>query len=109
MLSAANRRQMWIPEGFAHGYVVLSERALFSYLCTAPYDRTADAAIRWDDPALAIDWPVTDPRLSPKDRGAPLLADVAPDWHHPRLNLTVAQMLAALPASDRDEVVALSV
>jgi len=79
VLSAANRRQMWIPEGFAHGYVVLSERALFSYLCTAPYDRTADAAIRWDDPALAIDWPVTDPRLSPKDRGAPLLADIAPE------------------------------
>ncbi|MBD9479624.1 dTDP-4-dehydrorhamnose 3,5-epimerase [Pseudoxanthomonas sp. PXM02] len=77
VLSAANRRQMWIPEGFAHGYVVLSERAVFHYLCTAPYDRTADAAIRWDDPAIAIGWPVTEPILSPKDTHAPLLADVA--------------------------------
>lgn len=76
VLSAANRRQMWIPEGFAHGYVVLSERAVFSYLCTAPYDGAADGAIRWNDPAIAIDWPVTGPVLSPKDRNAPLLAEI---------------------------------
>ena len=79
VLSAENRRQLWIPEGFAHGYVVLSDHAVFSYLCTAHYDRTADAAVRWDDPALAIDWPVTAPVLSPKDRSAPLLADIAPE------------------------------
>ena len=77
VLSAENKRHFWIPEGFAHGFVVLSPRALFTYLCTATYDRQADASIRWDDPQLAIDWPVSAPILSPKDAGAPLLADVA--------------------------------
>jgi dTDP-4-dehydrorhamnose 3,5-epimerase len=76
VLSADNKRQLWIPEGFAHGFVALSEHALFTYLCTAPYDREADAGIRWNDPALAIDWPVADPALSPKDARAPLLADI---------------------------------
>ena len=79
VLSADNKRHFWIPEGFAHGFVVLSERALFTYLCTATYDRAADAAIRWDDPQLAIDWPVSVPLLSDKDACAPLIADVAPD------------------------------
>ncbi|HZX80673.1 MAG TPA: dTDP-4-dehydrorhamnose 3,5-epimerase [Lysobacter sp.] len=79
VLNAENRRHFWIPEGFAHGFVVLSETALFSYLCTATYDPAADAAIRWDDPTLAIDWPVSSPSLSTKDAAAPLLADVAPD------------------------------
>ncbi|MFT4199001.1 MAG: dTDP-4-dehydrorhamnose 3,5-epimerase [Pseudoxanthomonas sp.] len=78
LLSADNKRQLWIPEGFAHGFAVLSERALFSYLCTAPYDKAADAAVRWDDPAIGIDWPVAEPQLSPKDAAAPLLAEVAP-------------------------------
>jgi dTDP-4-dehydrorhamnose 3,5-epimerase len=79
VLSAENKRHFWIPEGFAHGFVTLSERALFSYLCTATYDRTADAGIRWDDPTLAIDWPVSAPLLSDKDARAPLLGDVAED------------------------------
>ena len=78
-LSAENRRHFYIPEGFAHGFVVLSERALFTYLCTATYDHAADAGIRWDDPALAIDWPVAAPLLSDKDARAPLLAEVVPD------------------------------
>lgn len=76
ILSAENKRHFWIPEGFAHGFVTLSERALFTYLCTATYDREADAAIRWDDADLAIDWPVTEPLLSGKDVKAPFLADV---------------------------------
>ena len=76
VLSAENKRHFWIPEGFAHGFVTLSERALFTYLCTATYDRTADAGIRWDDPALAIDWPASAPLLSDKDAKAPLLEDV---------------------------------
>jgi dTDP-4-dehydrorhamnose 3,5-epimerase len=59
--------------------VTLSERALFTYLCTATYDRAADAGIRWDDPALAIDWPASAPLLSGKDAGAPLLGDVPED------------------------------
>lgn len=77
VLSAGNKRHFWIPEGFAHGFVTLSERAVFTYLCTATYDAQADAGIRWDDPALGIDWPVRDPLLSPKDAAAPLLSEVA--------------------------------
>ena len=76
ILSGENKRQLWIPEGFAHGFVVLSERALFGYLCTAHYDREADAGIRWNDAALAIDWPVSAPLLSDKDARAPFLQDV---------------------------------
>ncbi|MBA2237206.1 MAG: dTDP-4-dehydrorhamnose 3,5-epimerase [Lysobacter sp.] len=79
VLSAENRRHLWIPEGFAHGFVTLSERAIFTYLCTATYDPAADANIRWDDPQLAIDWPVGKPSLSDKDARAPLLDEVAPD------------------------------
>jgi dTDP-4-dehydrorhamnose 3,5-epimerase len=76
LLSADNKRHFWIPEGFAHGFVVLSERALFTYLCTATYDPAADANIRWNDADLAIDWPLSDPLLSGKDENAPFLADI---------------------------------
>jgi dTDP-4-dehydrorhamnose 3,5-epimerase len=75
-LSAENRRHFWIPEGFAHGFVTLSERAVFTYLCTATYDAGADAGIRWNDPRLAIDWPVSEPTLSSKDAKAPFLDEV---------------------------------
>lgn len=81
VLSAENKRQFWIPEGFAHGFVVTSEAALFTYLCTAPYDASADAGIAWNDPDIGIDWPVTEPALSGKDASAPLLRDV----NEPRL------------------------
>ena len=77
LLSAENKRQFWIPEGFAHGFAVLSERAIFSYLCTAQYDKAADAGVRWDDAKIGIDWPVSQPLLSEKDAKAPLLDDVA--------------------------------
>jgi dTDP-4-dehydrorhamnose 3,5-epimerase len=77
VLSAENKRHFWIPGGFAHGFVTLSERALFTYLCTATYDRNADAGIRWNDGDLAIDWPASAPLLSDKDAKAPFLADVA--------------------------------
>ena len=79
ILSAGNKRQFWIPEGFAHGFVVLSERAVFHYLCTAPYLREADAGIRWNDARLAIDWPVSEPLLSDKDDRLPFLGDIAQD------------------------------
>lgn len=79
VLSAENKRHFWIPEGFAHGFVTLSERALFTYLCTATYDRSADAGIRWNDADLAIDWPVAEPTLSDKDAKTPFLADVHED------------------------------
>ena len=79
VLSADNKRHFWIPAGFAHGFVTLSERAVFSYFCTETYDRDADAGIRWNDAALAIDWPVSAPSLSDKDANAPFLAEVAPE------------------------------
>ncbi|MFC7301519.1 dTDP-4-dehydrorhamnose 3,5-epimerase [Cognatiluteimonas weifangensis] len=79
LLSAENNRHFWIPEGYAHGFVALSERALFTYLCTATYDRDVDAGIAWNDADLAIDWPVAAPLLSDKDARAPFLADVAPE------------------------------
>ena len=79
VLNADNKRHFWIPEGYAHGFVTLSEQALFTYLCTDTYDPAADTGIRWDDPQLAIDWPVAAPLLSEKDAKLPLLADVAPE------------------------------
>ncbi|MDG6347385.1 dTDP-4-dehydrorhamnose 3,5-epimerase [Luteimonas sp. 8-5] len=76
VLSADNKRHFWIPEGFAHGFVTLSETALFNYVCTDTYDRDADAGIRWNDATLAIDWPVSAPSLSAKDAALPFLEDV---------------------------------
>ena len=75
-LSAENARQLWVPPGFAHGFVVLSERAIFSYKVTAPYVREDEVTIRWDDPALAIAWPIRAPRLAPRDATAPTLAEL---------------------------------
>jgi dTDP-4-dehydrorhamnose 3,5-epimerase len=77
VLSGDNKRHFWIPEGFAHGFVVLSERAVFHYLCTAPYKHEDDAGVRWNDGRLAIDWPVSEPLLSNKDAGLPFLDDIA--------------------------------
>ncbi|HZP68162.1 MAG TPA: dTDP-4-dehydrorhamnose 3,5-epimerase [Rudaea sp.] len=76
ILSAENKRHFWIPEGFAHGFAVLSEFATFTYQCTTLYDRAADAGIRWNDAEIAVDWPISAPLLSDKDRNAPFLADV---------------------------------
>jgi dTDP-4-dehydrorhamnose 3,5-epimerase len=76
LLSAENKRHFWIPEGFAHGFVTLSERAVLTYLCTATYDASADTGIRWNDARLAIDWPVSDVNLSDKDARAPFLDEV---------------------------------
>ncbi len=76
VLSAENKRHFWIPEGFAHGFVTLSESALFTYACTETYDAEADANIAWNDGDLAIDWPIAEPLLSGKDAAAPLLANV---------------------------------
>ena len=78
VLSAENKRHFWIPEGFAHGFVVLSERALFTYLCTATYDRAADAGIRWDDPRAGDRLAGRARRCCrTRTRSAPFLADVA--------------------------------
>jgi dTDP-4-dehydrorhamnose 3,5-epimerase len=75
-LTAGNHRQLWIPEGFAHGFCVVSEAATFMYQCTALYDVTADSGMRWNDAAIGIDWPIAEPVLSTKDEKAPFLADV---------------------------------
>ncbi len=77
-LSSGNHRQLYIPEGFAHGFCVLGDSALISYLCTAEYDAECDSGIAWDDPDIGIEWPLTDVQLSGKDRAAPRLADVDP-------------------------------
>ncbi|GAB2555814.1 dTDP-4-dehydrorhamnose 3,5-epimerase [Rhodanobacter koreensis] len=79
MLTADNHRHFWVPEGFAHGFCVLSEFATFTYQCTALYDAKADAGIRWNDAGLGIDWPLSEPLLSEKDGKTPLLKDVAPE------------------------------
>lgn len=76
VLNARSKRLLWVPEGFAHGFVVLSERAVFHYLCTDTYLREADAGIRWNDARLAIDWPVSAPSLSDKDARLPFLHDI---------------------------------
>jgi len=69
LLTAENRRQFWIPEGFAHGFVVLSEQAEFLYKTTNYYAPEYDRTIRWDDPDLGIDWQLTgEPILSAKDQ-----------------------------------------
>lgn len=77
MLTADNHRHFWVPEGFAHGFCVLSEFATFTYQCTALYDAKADTGIRWNDADLGIDWPLSEPLLSDKDGKTPLLKDVA--------------------------------
>jgi dTDP-4-dehydrorhamnose 3,5-epimerase len=78
-LSAQEGNQLWIPPGFAHGYACLSDRALLIYKCTVVWNAEADRALRWDDPALAIQWAVSAPCLSPRDAAAPLLEAVLPE------------------------------
>jgi dTDP-4-dehydrorhamnose 3,5-epimerase len=72
-LSSQNHRQLYLPPGFAHGFCVTSESALVAYKCTEFYDPQAEKSICWNDPDLAIAWPVTEPILSAKDQAAPLL------------------------------------
>ena len=77
-LSADNRKMLWIPPGFAHGFLVTSEYADVCYKCTDYYAPEFDRAIRWDDPALDIAWPLADgipPLLSDKDRNAKVLKE----------------------------------
>ena len=79
VLSEENHRQFYIPEGFAHGFCVQSEWALFAYKCTRTYRPQFDAAVAWDDPQIGIKWPIREPLLSTKDRAAPRLADIPED------------------------------
>jgi dTDP-4-dehydrorhamnose 3,5-epimerase len=75
-LSEENRRQLWVPRGFAHGFAVLSESADFFYKCDDLYSPKDEISVRWDDPAIGINWGLADPSLSAKDAVAPLLAEV---------------------------------
>ncbi|CAM3812246.1 dTDP-4-dehydrorhamnose 3,5-epimerase [Corallococcus sp. ZKHCc1 1396] len=74
-LSFENKRQLWVPPGFAHGFCVLSDSADFFYKCTALYSPETERSVHWNDPDLAIPWPVSAPLLSGKDQQAPRLKD----------------------------------
>jgi dTDP-4-dehydrorhamnose 3,5-epimerase len=81
-LSAENHQQLWLPAGFAHGFLTLSAQAEVLYKTTEFWNRACERAIRWDDPQLAITWPLealagAHPQLSEKDGAAPLLAGLA--------------------------------
>lgn len=79
-LTAENRRQLWIPEGFAHGFVALEDDTHFLYKTTDVYARDCEGAIRWDDPAIGIEWPLPAglaPLVAPRDAGAPGLEAVS--------------------------------
>lgn len=76
-LSADNKRQLWVPPGFAHGFYVISESAQIVYKCTEYYSAADDRSLRWNDQAIGIQWPLAaePPVLSDKDRNAPVLGD----------------------------------
>jgi dTDP-4-dehydrorhamnose 3,5-epimerase len=75
-LDAEKRQMIYVPEGFAHGFCVLSDSADVLYKVTAEYARDLESGIRWDDPSIAVRWPVAAPRLSERDAGLPTLEDV---------------------------------
>lgn len=75
LLTEENKRQFYVPPGFAHGFVVLSDTADFEYKCTDYYDPSDEGSLLWNDPDLAIDWPIKDVQLSEKDQNAPSFVD----------------------------------
>ncbi len=83
-LNDENRRQLWMPRGFAHGFLVLSEHADFFYKCDNVYSPADELVLKWDDPALGIDWGIASPQVSQRDR----------DGRH------LAELMAALPKFD---------
>ncbi|HOX31114.1 MAG TPA: dTDP-4-dehydrorhamnose 3,5-epimerase [Spirochaetales bacterium] len=74
-LSDENNAMLWIPPGFAHGFVALSETAHLAYKCTAEYDKASERGIRWDDTELAVGWPIREVLVSPKDASLPGLGE----------------------------------
>lgn len=76
-LSDENHRQLWIPPGYAHGFLVLSELADFEYKCTAYYDPADEIGVAWNDPDIGIEWPLPEPLLSAKDAALPSLSSLA--------------------------------
>jgi dTDP-4-dehydrorhamnose 3,5-epimerase len=79
VLSSENKRQFYVPPGFAHGFAVLSETALIQYKCSALYSPKDELGVRWDDPDIGIQWPLKDPLLSERDAKAPRLRDLPAD------------------------------
>ncbi len=75
-LNDENKQQLYVPEGFAHGFCVTSDIADVAYKCTTDYQPNQDAGVRWNDPEIGIDWPIDQPLLSEKDTVAPLLKDL---------------------------------
>ena len=82
-LSAENKRQFYVPEDFAHGFVVTSEVALFFYKCTDYYAPSSEKVVLWNDPDIGIEWPIDTPTLSERDRAAPPLREI-PEGSLPR-------------------------
>jgi dTDP-4-dehydrorhamnose 3,5-epimerase len=76
ILSEENKKQFWVPPGFAHGFVVMSDVADFEYKCTDFYDPSDEGSIIWNDPDINISWPISNPSLSKKDEAAGKLADI---------------------------------
>lgn len=74
-LDSESHRQLFIPAGFAHGFCVLSDEAEVMYKCSSVYDPATEAGIRWDDPEIAVGWPVQDPAISERDTKAPTLRE----------------------------------
>jgi dTDP-4-dehydrorhamnose 3,5-epimerase len=77
-LDDVEHRQLFLPDGFGHGFCVLSEEADVIYRLSSYYDPDRESGIAWDDPEVAVHWPISDPILSERDRGAPRLAEAAP-------------------------------
>lgn len=74
-LNDRNHTMLWVPSGFAHGFLTLEDHTIFCYKCTAYYNRSSEGAIRWNDADLAIEWGMDEVNLSDKDRSAPLFRD----------------------------------
>ena len=79
-LSADNKKQFWIPAGFAHGFVVLEDDTWFTYKCTNVYSKEHDRGVRWNDPVIGIEWGIATPIVSEKDAAQPLLADITHEF-----------------------------
>jgi dTDP-4-dehydrorhamnose 3,5-epimerase len=77
LLDDRAHRQLYVPVGFGHGFLVLSDVADVAYLCSSTYDPATEAGIAWDDPDVGVEWPLSDPILSERDRSAPRLSEVA--------------------------------
>jgi dTDP-4-dehydrorhamnose 3,5-epimerase len=84
-ISSENKRQLYVPPGYAHGFCVISELAVFAYKCTEVYHPETERTIRWNDPEIAVEWPVKNPTVSDRDSRAPLLCELSPIYLPPCL------------------------